>query len=663
MVDGLSGGSRTLMRAARRPARKPFSASTPLPSRPVPSRTPVALFLLALSLLALLPFAAGKTETSRPSSFSDPGGIAANGTLAYDVDNATAAAIAAGSAGGNVSFSSFSDNANAASVDVKRVGLLFDLAVSGLGDDQWALDYSEDGGATWNPLRALAGGNLSRQTLSYADVAGPGGDWAWPGIAQNLSLRVRYAVNGSPDAGASILLYEAWANVTSDVEPPTVTPLAPGDGTNYSGLTLVNFTYNASDALSGLANCSLYIDGALNKTNTSPVNGSAGAFSVSLDNGRYNWSVACWDNASAPNQGASADRIVMVDNAPPTVMPLSPGDGATLNGSAVVTFSFSHDDLSTIANCTLYLNGTANATISGTDANWPTGEGEFLVQLPNGDWTWNVSCTDAYGRANASAAFSLTQAANDAPVVDDVSLSSPIVPVLGSNVTVGCNATVTDLQGQLTIANVTAYFHRSDWPWDAGDETSGHLTDASCGSTGINATSVLYDCSFPLPYYARNGNWTCTVRVADDQGYIGAGTATTPVEPLYAFNLSPQYIGYGTLDPGAVSGEVPVTVTNLGNAEIDMALDGYALGQGDGLALACDVGNTTIGDERYALSSGIAFGSMAQLTSSPVQVDAFNLPPKNDSFDGQGTIYWRVRLGVPQKGGCSGFVTFTGVQS
>ncbi len=628
-----------------------------------------SLFVLSLLLPVLFAafliffsfFVRAASETTRPAAFSDPDGMAENGSFAFDGDNTTYALIAGA---GNISFSGFSDNGWDVSDPLRELDLLFDLEVDGVVDDQWGLDYSNDSGSSWHPLRTLAAGNLSRQQLRYDNVTGPAPlpyTWNWTSIS-SLRVRVRYVATGSPDP-VVFRLYESWAEVTADREGPSISLVGPVDGANYSGLTEVNFTYDANDALSGLGSCTLLLNGSGNVSDPAPSETATNNLSVILDDGRYNWSIRCLDDSSSPTENTSEQRSLTVDNAPPVVTLLSPGDASTLDGARIVQFTFRHEDVSALESCSLFLNGSLNATVSGSDANWPTGEGMFVVDVEDGLWEWNVSCTDIYGRMGASAAFSFTQEANDAPVIENVTLPASITLALGTNVSVGCNATVSDPQGRLTIASVVAYLHRVDRAWNASDETSLHHTDAACIPTGINATSAFYECAFLLPYYARAGNWSCTFRAEDDMGFGSLGSASSSVETLYAFNLSPSGIAYGLLLPGEISDDVPVVVTNLGNSPLDMALEGYAQVPGDGLALVCDVGNTSIEDERYALSGGALFESMAPLTPAPVQVDAFDLEPRNDSFAGQRTLYWKVRLGVPQKGGCSGFVTFTAVQS
>lgn len=620
--------------------------------------------LLPLALLPLLLlsfFAFGSVESSRPSSFVDEQGAATDEELAYDGANGTAALLLP-SGNANLTYASFTNPGKEVTVDVKRLDLLVDLLVANMSDDRWAVDYSNDSGATWQVLRALGGANQSRGLLRFPDLAGPGGDWNWSSIATSLSLRFRYDVVGGADS-VNFSIYEIWANVTSDEEGPRILLLGPPDQSNYTGLTQVNFSYNASDALSALQNCSLLINGGINRTNATPPQEGVNNFSLSLDNGRYNWSVECWDDAVAANSNASQQRALTVDNAGPNITLLSPGQGEELEGSQIVTFTYAFTDLSRLENCSLYLNGSRNQTTTGDEANWPSGRGQFLLSLPNGEWAWNVTCTDIHGFQSWSATARFNQSANDAPTISGLSVPARVSPQLGSNSSLSCNATITDLQGQLTIDTVTAYLHRSDWSYDDPDETSGHHTSTDCTSVGVNSTSLDYSCSFSLPPYARSMNWTCTYRATDDLGYEAIESSTLFVEPLYAFDLSPAYISYGAIEAGQISGERPITVRNIGNAEIDMTLDGYAVSDGDGLAMVCDLGNTSLEAERYAVESGQSFEAMTSLTDEPVQVEPFNLAPQNDSYDGEEELYWRIRLGVPQDGDCSGFVTFTAVIS
>ncbi len=617
--------------------------------------------MLALVLLLSFLLVTGATITSRPSSFDDSQSVTVDEANAYDAVSATFANMTpTGSA--NLTYLSFSASGIGDS-DVKRLDLIFDIQVNNLSDDQWALEYSNNSGTTWYALRALAGGNQSRANLTYQDVAGPLQDWNQSSISKQLRVRVRYQTTGAADPLANIFLHEIWANVTIDAEGPLITLVGPANNTNYSSTTLVNFSYNASDVQSNLTNCTLFLNSIANETNTSPSETATNNFSVSMDNGRYNWTVQCYDNASSPNWNESARWVVTIDTSAPVLTPLAPGNGSTLSGGSTVTFHYAFSDLTRLQNCSLYLNGTLNQTREGADVNWPSGEGEFLVQVDNGVWDWYINCTDIYGYEGTTGTSNFTQDANDAPRVHDMLISNPINLVLGNNKTVWCNASVTDSQGQGTIDTVTAYLHRSDWPYDRADETSGHHTSASCSSAGVNATTLDYQCSFDLPYYARAMNWTCTYVVNDTQSYIGVGSNMTVVEPLYAFNLTPQYIAYGAILAGDTSGEQSVTVQNLGNAELDMALDGYAQSDGDGFAMICDVGNTTIGNERYSVTSGLAWAVMTPLTDNATQVDPFNLPPRNGSFNGEAAMYWRIQLGIPQKGNCSGFVTFTGLAS
>ncbi len=609
-------------------------------------------------LLVLVALVSGARVQVIPTGALDPGVIAANGSFAFDLNTATFANVTAGASGGNFSFLNYTNGSGA----VAFVDLFFDLETSGFVDDRWAIEHSYDNGTTWNVQRSFGSANLPRQVLFYQDVDAAD-VWNWTEITGKLRTRIRYSVVGAPDAAARLLLYETWANVTVDTEGPNVVLNDPTSGHVLGGGVPVSLVYYPVDQYNGLGNCSLYLDGAYNQTNLTPMHEAQNAFTVSPVDGPHNWSVACYDDVSPPNLGQSETWDFTYDLSPPIISLVSPQNRSTASGGGIVALRYAVQDWSNMTNCSLYLNGTLNQTLYGLDALWPSGEAEFLIALGNGNWSWRVNCSDLWNYTGVSASSWFLQNANDAPRVHAMNVTNPVVLSLGTNVTVWCNASVSDSQGQGTIDTVTAYLHRSDWPYDRADEKSGHHTSASCDSVGVNSTTIDYRCSFSLPYYARGINWTCTYVATDTDGAEGVGTTQAVVEPLYAFDLVPAYISYGTVRAGNDSLEQNVSIRNLGNSEIDMALDGYAQADGDGLALVCDVGNTTIGNERYQVVSGLSWSVMTPLTDNATQVDLLDLPPRNESFDGEAALYWRIRMGRPLKGNCSGFVTFTGVQS
>ncbi|HJX05963.1 MAG TPA: Ig-like domain-containing protein, partial [Candidatus Nanoarchaeia archaeon] len=92
--------------------------------------------------------------------------------------------------------------------------------------------------------------------------------------------------------------------IGNDTEPPDVTLLDPEPSYNTTTPDLV-FSYTVVDTLSGIANCSLIINGSVNQTNSTILTGETAVnyFRQYFEIGSYNWSVNCTDIRN--NEGAS----------------------------------------------------------------------------------------------------------------------------------------------------------------------------------------------------------------------------------------------------------------------------------------------------------------------------------------------------------------------
>lgn len=97
-----------------------------------------------------------------------------------------------------------------------------------------------------------------------------------------------------------------------DETAPTVISLSPSNNSVDNDGTL-NFQYNVTDAVSGISNCSLIINGTINSTDSSITEAATQTFAISLQNSTYSWSVNCTDDSPAKNVGSSETRIVIVN--------------------------------------------------------------------------------------------------------------------------------------------------------------------------------------------------------------------------------------------------------------------------------------------------------------------------------------------------------------
>jgi len=100
-----------------------------------------------------------------------------------------------------------------------------------------------------------------------------------------------------------------------DVNPPSVLLNSPGNG-YASNETISTFSFTAIDDVSLVMNCSLFLNGSLNQTNSSTLNNTVTQFSVAwLPEGNTTWRVDCSDGAG--NTGNSENRIIKIDRTPP----------------------------------------------------------------------------------------------------------------------------------------------------------------------------------------------------------------------------------------------------------------------------------------------------------------------------------------------------------
>ncbi len=204
----------------------------------------------------------------------------------------------------------------------------------------------------------------------------------------------------------------------NDTTPPAVNLIAPLSGT-ISNVSSVTFSFNTTDDASTTMNCSMYIDGILNQTNTSVQNGTTTVFPLvsGIPDGFYRWNVTCTDQSN--NLGVSAARNFTVDTTVPSVTLNSPYNLSLLNSSSV-SFNFTAtDNLAQKMSCLLFLDNVPNQTNSSVNNNTAT---VFNVSgISDGNHTWYVNCTDNAGNANTSE----TRSFNSSSVLPNIALNSP----------------------------------------------------------------------------------------------------------------------------------------------------------------------------------------------------------------------------------------------
>ncbi len=359
-------------------------------------------------------------------------------------------------------------------------------------------------------------------------------------------------------------------------------------------------------------------------------------------------------------------NLTVWDSNAPVVKLESPANNSKIKVSTTpVIFRYNVTDSSDIANCSLIINNKINKTnysvIKGTSQN-------FSVILDNGTYNWSINCTDNSTSHNvgASVTFNLSITPNFIPKVTNMVIDGPIELVAGSFSIVYCNATVSDDNNISDLKNISSFLYHTSVSVMADDDRNNHYTNHSCKEVSSTKYSADYSCSFVVYYYANNGSWVCNITAEDKSNYFGSNETGTTVNSLLAIDVSPDIIDYGELSPGDISsGDVTVNITNVGNIDFNVTVEGFAVSEGDGLAMDCDKGVIDVGYERYSVYEGKAYNQMINLSSSSSLIYNLTLPQRtNDTTYKKDRNYTYWKMGVPYgvSGNCSGFVKFVAIE-
>jgi len=182
--------------------------------------------------------------------------------------------------------------------------------------------------------------------------------------------------------------------------------------------------------------------------------------------------------------------------------------------------------------------------------------------------------------------------------------------------------------------------------------------DACSGGTD---TTANYECTVPIQYFAEatdtgpllSGYWVGAVSATDASAANGSNSANFEMNTLTALDVGSS-INYGSLGLGDTSADTPVTITNTGNKDpLDVQVSGTSMG--------CTVGTIPTSSQKYALASGVAYGSMISLTGSAVSSGALVSKATAAASPSTYNIYWKLL--VPSSGlsgSCAGTTTFSG---
>jgi hypothetical protein len=234
----------------------------------------------------------------------------------------------------------------------------------------------------------------------------------------------------------------------------------------------------------------------------------------------------------------------------------------------------------------------------------------------------------------------------------------------GSTKTVYCNVSLRDWNG----FNDINYLNASIWyaltsNYSANDDNNSHYTNSSCTT---NASTSLYlgwyVCSFDVLYYSNNGTWICNATVMDTANTTGWGVGNATFYPVYALNIT-DGIDYGSVAVEDRTGNITANISNLGNMDINVTVEGYGAKKGDGLAMNCSLGgNITVNNERFSTQK-VDWASKIPLNGTSQPLSNLTLIKQNNSNVITNSTYWQLYIDSSNNpgGNCTGYVIFTAV--
>gem|GEM_PF-5537849 len=311
-----------------------------------------------------------------------------------------------------------------------------------------------------------------------------------PGFGDNVTFLLNITNNGTMNI-TQLYVWDTYLNTSLEFLGATFTPNSTiPQGFNYSTLY-----WNFSWMMPLPVNQSLLINTTFMVIENWTLN-------------ETNWlEVEAWDMWGMNATASTNITIPIADIFPPVINLVSPGN-TSWNTNGSVTYWYNVSDNIRLTSCSLYINGTLNATdpapINGVVNSFPN------VGMADGTFLWNVSCSDGSNQGWSAQTWTIN-VDTQSPSYSDFSASDVF---FNDNVTLWLNVT----DSNLNTSSVTF-----------------EIVDAATGATSIDgpfsASCALmagssYNCSYTwVPGATADGNYTYNITAFDIVGNNNTETA------------------------------------------------------------------------------------------------------------------------------------------
>ncbi|MEK6936435.1 MAG: LamG-like jellyroll fold domain-containing protein, partial [Nanoarchaeota archaeon] len=316
--------------------------------------------------------------------------------------------------------------------NTRHINITMDLNLTSLligNGDYGALNGSLDDVAVWN------------RSLTQAEISS----------LINLSLIRHYWRANATDTN-SFTNNSAKFEFTITNTTIVMNTVYPANATNLSS-SFTNLTYNVSVVNSVPSNCTLFIDNAINQTDTSITENTNQTFNVTFADGSYRWIVGCISQTEIKENTTS--RTFTIDTKLPNLTANSPSN-TTNQTSTQVTFNVYAEDL-TLKNVTLYGNWSGSLAFNATNssANLSGNNVTFTINISQSDtltagyYIWSAVACDELDRCNRSDNRTFTIDTK----LPNLTVNTPINTTNQTSTQVTFNVTPQDVN----VKNVTLY--------------------------------------------------------------------------------------------------------------------------------------------------------------------------------------------------------------
>ena len=272
--------------------------------------------------------------------------------------------------------------------------------------------------------------------------------------------------NRSLSAGEVSDLYNGGTGIIFTnvfVQPPVVTITNPVNLSTITISNVIEFAGVATDNIN-LVNVSLHFNGAINQTNSTPINNSQTNFTLTLSEGTHDWFYGAFDNDS---QGTNSTGFRFTINTEPTLVVTSPIVNNTNFTTSTIFFNATNS--TPIGTWIVNYNGT-NHTLSDINTSLEVEDGSFRLLL--------------YANNSVTGRFGL----NDS-IYFLVDTTSPFF-----NITLPLNITRVDNYSNNSVITVQYNYSASDASLDTCrflNVSSGLNETITCG-TNVTFTNLAY---------------------------------------------------------------------------------------------------------------------------------------------------------------------------